>query len=130
MMNFFDITEIEGILKHIVRENRVSDKVYISRPTANPDGNQDFVVAKVMGRVTDRGAYGECTCSFHLFAKDVSGEKNQAKLSVMQRRLYEAFPVERDGLVFSDAPTVMADTTDNIGYHVRIININTLIKVS
>ena len=89
-MNVFDLTAINDTLKEAVRSTGASKNVYSSRPKANVKTADDFIVAKVSGQVTDRGAIGSCVCSFSLFAKDLQGGfANEKKLSIMQRKLTE-----------------------------------------
>lgn len=131
-MNFFDTTAIEDTMKVLIRDGGVSAKVYTSRPTATTESLSDFVVVKISGNIRDRAAYGECVIAVHLFAKDISNVKNGKKLSVMQEKLYAVLEsnLEANGLVLSDNPTVVADVSDGLGFHARMINIQTIIKSS
>ena len=81
MINDFDITTIEDEVMAIVRNLGVSKKVYPNRPKA-ADPATDFVVVGVDG-LEDYSAYGECTVSIDLFAKDIDSVKNRKKLSFL-----------------------------------------------
>jgi hypothetical protein len=129
MINEFDQTTIEDELRLIATTLSVSDKVYTSRPSSTTSTNNDFVVAKVSGKIIDNKAYGECVCSFHLFAKDIAGFKNGKKLSVMYKKLSSGLPQWQGKLLFEDKPIILSDMPDDYGYHVRIINIKTIIKI-
>lgn len=129
MTNEFDQTSIENELKQIATTLSVSTKVWTSRPSSTTTTNDDFVVAKVSGRIVDYGTYGQCTCGFHLFAKDISGFKNTKKLSSMYKKLSAGLPQWQGKLLFEGTPTIICDMPDDYGYHVRIINIKTIIKI-
>lgn len=130
-MNVFDLTAIEKELQEAVRATGASGTVYTSRPNAVPGTMDDFIVAKVSGQVTDRGAIGSCICSVSLFAKDLQGGfKNGTRLSLMQRRLTEGLALSTGSLMFSDTPRIVADAPDGYGYTARIINIDTTIKTT
>lgn len=129
MINEFDQTTIEDELRLIATTLSISDKVYTSRPSSTTSTNNDFIVVKVSGKIIDNKAYGECVCSFHLFAKDISGFKNGKKLSIMYKKLSAGLPQWRGKLLFEDKPIILSDMPDDYGYHVRIINIKTIIKI-
>lgn len=128
MMNDFDITAIENEVMDIIRSIGVSAKVYPNRPKAAEPAS-DFVVVMVSGSVQDRAALGECTVGVHLFAKDLNKVKNGKKLSFMYGRLLSGMPVESGRYIFDTEPTVLGDTPDDFGYHVRIIQFKTIIKI-
>lgn len=126
MTNDFDITMIEDAVIEIVRNLAVSKKVYPNRPKAT-DSASDFVVVGVDG-VDDRAAYGECTVSIDLFAKDIDNVKNRKKLSVMYQKLRKGFPASAGRLLFDTEWNILGDTPDDFGFHARMIRINTTIK--
>lgn len=126
MINDFDITTIEDEVMDIVRNLGVSKKVYPNRPKA-ADPATDFVVIGVDG-VDDRAAYGECTVSIDLFAKDVDSVKNRKKLSVMYQKLRAGFPASAGRLLFDTEWNILGDTPDDFGFHARMIRIQTTIK--
>ncbi len=128
-MNKFDITAIEEAVQTMLRNASVSDKIYTSRPSASTTTANDFVVAKVVGNLEDVACYGRCTISVALFAKDVNGQKNAKKLSVMYGKMIDGFQVENGSAVLDGNPTVLGDTPDDYGYHARMINIKTTIKI-
>ena len=127
MTNDFDITTIEDAVIEIVRNLGVSKKVYPNRPKAT-DSATDFVVVGVDG-VDDRAAYGECTVSIDLFAKDIDYVKNRKKLSVMYQKLRKGFPASSGRLLFDTEWNILGDTPDDFGFHARMIRIQTTIKV-
>jgi hypothetical protein len=126
MINNFDITAIEDEVRAIVRNLKVSDKVYANRPKAT-ESSSDFVVVKVSD-ITDMAAYGECVTEIDLFAKDASGFKNGKKLSMMYQKLVKGFPASAGRLIFDTEPNVLGDTPDDYGFHARLIRINTIVK--
>lgn len=126
MINDFDITTIEDEVMAIVRNLGVSKKVYPNRPKA-ADPATDFVVVGVDG-LEDYSAYGECTVSIDLFAKDIDSVKNRKKLSVMYQKLRSGFPASAGRLIFEEEWNILGDTPDDFGFHARIIRINTTIK--
>lgn len=126
MINNFDITAIEDEVRAIVRNLKVSDKVYANRPKA-ADPSSDFVVVKVSD-ITDMAAYGECIVSIDLFAKDASGFKNGKKLSLMYQKLVNGLPASVGKLIFDTEPNVLGDTPDDYGFHARLIRIKTIVK--
>lgn len=129
-MNDFDITDIETRVKEIVRDElKVSDTVYNNRPKSANIGGNDFCVVKVTGAVEDLSTYGVCTVYIHLFAKDVSNQKNGKKLSVMYKKLIAGFPYDDGRYIFDGAPTVLGDAADDYGFHARIIQLKTIIKI-
>ena len=129
-MNDFDITDIETRLKEILRDKlQVSKVVFNNRPKSADIKGNDFIVVNVAGSVQDKAAYGECTVYVHLFAKDVANQKNGKKLSVMYKKLIAGLPAADDRYIFDETPIVLGDTSDNYGFHARIIQIHTIIKV-
>lgn len=129
-MNDFDITDIETRLKVIVRDELgVSAKVFNNRPKSADIGGNDFCVVKVSGSVRDLAAYGECTVNVQLFAKDISHQKNGKKLSVMYKKLVSGLPYEDERYLFDETPIIVGDTADDYGFHVRILQMHTIIKV-
>lgn len=127
MMNDFDITMIEDEVKGILRNLKVSDKVYSNRPKA-AESSSDFVVALVSGEVRDMEAYGECMVSIYLFAKDNNGIKNGKKLSTMYQKIRKGFPASSGRLLFEISPLQSSDIPDDFGFHRRLIRIQTTIK--
>lgn len=125
-MNEFDITEIEDAVMDIIRSLGVSKKVYPNRPKS-AETAADFVVVRAEG-VDDLAAYGECTVSVDLFAKDIDYVKNRKKLSVMYKRLREGFPSSSGRLLFEPEWNILGDTPDDFGFHARMIRIQTTIK--
>lgn len=126
MINDFDITTIEDAVIEIVRNLGVSKKVYPNRPKA-ADSSTDFVVVGVDG-VDDLAAYGECTVSIDLFAKDIDYVKNRKKLSVMYQKLRKGFPASSGRMLFDTEWNILGDTPDDFGFHARMIRIQTTIK--
>lgn len=129
-MNDFDITDIETRLKEILRDEiKVSASVYNNRPKSADIGGNDFCVVKVSGTVVDHDAYGTCTIAIHLFAKDISNQKNGKKLSVMYKKLVKGLPYDDGRYLLDDTPKTIGDTADDYGFHVRILQLQTIIKV-
>ena len=126
MTNDYDINMIEDEVMGIVRNLGVTKKVYPNRPKAT-ESAADFVVIGVDG-VDDRAAYGECTVSVDLFAKDIDHIKNRKKLSLMYQRLRQGFPASSGRLIFDTEWNILGDTPDDFGFHARMIRINTTIK--
>lgn len=126
MINNFDITAIEDEVRAIVRNLKVSDKVYANRPKAT-ESSSDFVVVKVSD-IADLAAYGECVVSIDLFAKDASGFKNGKKLSLMYQKLVNGLPASSGRLIFDTEPNILGDTPDDYGFHARLIRIKTIVK--
>lgn len=126
-MNDFDITMIEDEVKGILRNLKVSDKVYSNRPKA-AESSSDFVVALVSGEVRDMETYGECMVSIYLFAKDNNGIKNGKKLSAMYQKIRKSFPASSGRLLFEISPLQSSDMPDDFGFHRRLIRIQTTIK--
>lgn len=126
MINDFDITAIEDEVRAIVRNLKVSDKVYANRPKA-AESSSDFVVVKVSD-IADLAAYGECVVSIDLFAKDASGFKNGKKLSLMYQKLVNGLPASSGRLIFDTEPNILGDTPDDYGFHARLIRIKTIVK--
>lgn len=126
--NYFDQTEVEQTIGEAVKKMGISKNVFIgSRPKSVTEGMSDFVVVKMYGSINDLYAYGRTVSSIHLFARDVQTQKNGKKLSLMQHKLYSQLSNGIGKLILGDA-TVMADTSDGVGFHARIINFSTTIK--
>ena len=127
-MNNFDQTQIETAIADVIRGLGVSDHVFNNRPRSSDKDLQDFVVCKVLGSIRDLGAFGMCTVSAHLFARDVANMKNGKKLSVMQEKLKGGVSSEIDGMVLDfKGIEPVGDTSDKNGYHVRIIQLKQVI---
>ena len=126
MTNNFDISEIRKTVMGILKSLGVSKKIYPNRPKAAETSN-DFVVVNV-DSIEDMAAYGECVVNISLFAKDIDFVLNDAKLSLMYRKIAEGFPSSEGRLLFDTEPNVLGDTPDDYGYHARIIRIKTTIK--
>ena len=130
-MNDFDITDIEVRLKEIVRDElKVSATVFNNRPKSADISGNDFCVVKVSGSVVDHAAYGECTVGIHLFAKDISNQKNGKKLSVMYKKLVAGLPYDDGRYLFDETPRLIGDTADDYGFHARILQMHTIIKIN
>lgn len=130
MRNNFDPTRIEDTVIEAVKGLGVSANVFDDRPRSSTLDLTDFVVCKVTGSVSDQLTYGQCTVSVHLFARDVRNMKNKEKLSIMQRKVAEGLPLSLAGMIVRGNPQVIGDTSDNSGYHVRIINYRVTLKVT
>ena len=130
-MNDFDITDIETRMKTILRDDlAVSAKVFNNRPKSSDGTGNDFVVVKVSGAVRDEAAYGECMVYIHLFAKDLANQKNGKKLSAMYKKIADGIPPSDGRYIFDETPKVLGDVPDDYGFHARIIQLHTIIKVS
>lgn len=130
-MNDFDITEIEDWIIAYVRDVlKVSAAVFNDRPKAIDKSINDFVVARVSGRVTDVSAYGRCNVVFNLFARDISNRKNSKKLSVMYKKLISGFPLEEGRYIVSGIPVLVGDVGDDFGFHDRVLQVKIIIKTS
>lgn len=127
MLNDFDITDIETLVANAVRTLGVSANVWNNRPKATLDTIADFVVVRVSGGVSDLAAFGDCTVSVQLFARDIKEMKNSRKLSVMQKKLL-SMPLWIERLLIDGHPRIVGDTADDFGFHARIINFNVTIK--
>lgn len=131
MINNFDSTVIEEAIADVLRNANVSKNVFYNRPRSSTDDLSDFVVCKVTGDINDRFAFGQCTLSIHLFARDVNNMKNRKKLSVMQGKCLNAVPRIIDDTIITDGtPRIIGDTEDGNGYHARIINYKVTVKAT
>lgn len=128
MPNNFDQSAIEDSIGEVLRTIGVSKNVYSNRPRSISADLKDFVVCKVVGSIDDLRAFGSCTLSVSLFAKDVSNVKNRKKLSVMQEKVTQGMPRSYDGLLIDDVPKILGDSADKDGYHARIIHYSLIIK--
>ena len=130
-MNIFDQTEIETAVAQFLRNGNVSKNVYHNRPRSSTTDLTDFAVCKVTGSIDDRFAFGKCTLSIHLFARNIQNMKNGKKLSVMQNRTIAAVPrIIDDKIIIDGTPRIIGDTDDGNGYHARIINYKVTIKAT
>lgn len=129
-MNDFDITDIENVLKGVVRSAGVSQTVYTNRPKATASAKDDFVVVSVVGRVDDVSAYGQCKVFIYLFARDVQAVKNGAKLSKMYQALRAGIPGFEGRYEFDRRPSVIGDSPDDYGYHARVVELYVTIKTN
>lgn len=120
----YDLTKIEEAVQAAVKGLGVSKKVYCNRPKAVPDSEADFVVVSVSGSLQDYNAYGECSVSISLFAKDVENIKNGKKLSAMQRKLIDGLAGTYGDVMLGKHPRVLGDTMDKFGFHARVILFN------
>lgn len=128
-MNVFNASVVEAELKALIIASGATETVYPNRPKSAPTKN-DFAVARVTGAIEDMHTYGECVVEITLFAKDTANVKNSAKLTYMYERLVEGFYLETDDLIFESTPTILADVADDYGYHARILNVKTILKVT
>lgn len=128
MANVFDNSAIEEAVGEVLRDAGVSKNVYYNRPSSVKSDLSDFVVCRVVGNVQDLRTHGECTLSVRLFALDAQNFKNRKKLSSMQKKTVESMPRSVENLLIDDTPTVLGDTPDGYGYHVRIINYSLILK--
>lgn len=127
-MNNFDQTEFETLVGDALYGLGVSKNVFANRPVSLAKDLADFVVCRISGRVTDLAAFGECTLSVSLFAKDLSNMKNGKKLSVMQTKVIEGLPRSIGPLIIDNTPNILGDAPDGNGYHARVINYSLIIK--
>lgn len=128
-MNVFDTTELEDTVVEIIRKIGFSKTIYTARPKAVPTQHLDYVVVNVSGSVVDHTTYGTCTVKIDLFAKDANHIKNGKKLSYMYKSLMENFPASSGKYEFTTEPVLLGDVADDFGYHARLINWKTIIKV-
>lgn len=126
----YDITTAEEELRGVLREMNLSTNVFLNRPRAIADFVTNFVVVKITGEIEDRAAYGVCTVSISLFAKDVEEKKNDKKLSHMYKKLVQHMPATvGNTILITTKPTILGDTPDTFGFHSRVILFNrTIIK--
>jgi len=129
-MNNFDQTEIEATIAQVLRDAGVSKNVYYNRPRSSTSDLTDFVVCKVSGGIDDRFAFGQCTVSINLFARNIKNMKNSKKLSVMQGKVLAAVPRSIENIITDGTPRIIGDTDDGNGYHARIINYKVTIKAT
>ena len=130
MINNFDQTAIEDAVVEVLQAANVSRHVFHNRPRSETTDLTDFIVCKVTGSINDRFAFGQCTLSVHLFARNVQNEKNAKKLSVMQGKVLPAIPRSVGNLIIDGTPTIVGDADDGNGYHARIINYKVTIKAT
>ena len=57
-------------------------------------------------------------------------QKNGKKLSVMYKKLVAGLPFDDGRYLFDETPKVLGDTADDYGFHARVIQLNTIIKVN
>lgn len=129
MPNNFDISAIERAVGDAIRAIGVSSKVFYNRPRSSTLNLKDFVVVKVTGGIDDQLALGRFTLSVQLFALDVANMKNDKKLSVMQSDLIGGLPHSIDRMLIDGTPNIIGDVSDGLGYHSRLINYSTIIKI-
>lgn len=128
-MNDFDITDIENAVADALRKLSVSPHVWNNRPKSVADDIDDYIVVKVTGGISDKAAYGQCRVAVSLFARDVMEMKNSARLSAMQKALY-GIPLWIDKYLLDGHPRYVGDTSDDFGFHARIITYRLFIKVT
>ncbi len=126
-MNNFDITDIEKTFTDAVRALGISENIWNNRPRALDESVNDFVVVRVVGGVNDKCAFGECRVLVHLYARDIREMKNAKKLSVMQHKILN-LPLWLDDLLINGNPRIVGDSSDDFGFHLRIINFHVTIK--
>lgn len=129
MINNFDITKIEDDFIGLVRGLKITDKIYTDRRKA-ADTADDFIVVRITGGIHDYATFGECTLSVRLFARDIANATNAKKLSYMQTKLLEGLQLGYKNYLYDECPNVLGDTSDDLGFHARIINIKTTIKIA
>lgn len=135
--NNFSPTLIESSIKAILEQGQVSPIIYPNRPKAASVQSESFVVASIRGNLEDMQAYGACTLLIGLYAKDAQSVKNNKKLGILQAKVMEWLPMSAEvydgnNLIASyeidNAPYVFGDSSDDYGYHARIIEFEILIK--
>lgn len=129
-MNVFDTSALEETLKKIIREIGVGGAVYNNRPKSTPESVTDFVVVSASGNISDMGCYASCRVYIMLYAKDLEHVKNSKRLSVMYQKLVSKFPASYGDYEFETTPTIVSDAPDDYGYHARVLQFKTIIKVS
>lgn len=128
-MNDFDITDIEDSVIEAIRGLSATSHVWHNRPKAVADDIDDFIVVKVSGGISDKAAFGQCRIAISLFARDIREMKNSARLSVMQKALYD-LPLWIDKYLIDGHPRIVGDTADDFGFHARIITYRLFIKAT
>lgn len=129
MTENFDQSMIEAKLVEIIKGAGISENIFSGqRPETVDEKMNDFVVAKVTGRIYDMQAYGDTVCSIDLYARNIRGLKNGKRLSAMYKKLNNILPLTDDFLMLGQA-TNLADASDGFGFTVRMINIKTIIKI-
>lgn len=129
MTENLDQSMIEAKLVEIIKGAGISENIFSGqRPETVDEKMNDFVVAKVTGRIYDMQAYGDTVCSIDLYARNIRGLKNGKRLSAMYKKLNNILPLTDDFLMLGQA-TSLADASDGFGFTVRMINIKTIIKI-
>lgn len=130
MTNVFDIQSIEQALSDALKTGKVAGKVFKGqRPNLKESSMPDFAVVSVVTGITDLRALGNCMCRIELFAKNLSnGEKNSTKLSLMYKSLTDILPIVHEKYIFDNHPAVIPLGSDDYGYNVIAIQLNTHIK--
>ena len=135
--NNFSPTLLESAIRAILVQGEVSSVIYPNRPKAASVQSESFVVASIRGNLEDMQAYGTCTLLIGLYAKDAQSVKNGKRLGILQDKLMDWLPMSADvydgnNLIASyeidNAPYVFGDSSDDYGYHARIIEFEILIK--
>lgn len=127
--DYINISAIETHLDKVIRKH-ISKSCYAGTlPSTLKEGVMEYVVIDVVG-VNDRHALGEATVNILLYAHPVSGMKNVATLSKLEKKFSyalrndlfdsEHYQVKRETMYPS--PTDY-DTTYNMHYIVKAIHL-------
>lgn len=128
-MNDFDITQLEQTIGDAIKQTGAAQVVYHDRPKSTQTKHDSFIVCAVLDEVEDFAAYGMCTLEVSLFARDVAGLKNDTMLGIMYRRVISNLPASVGKYVIDRHPKVIADLSDDYGFHARVIEFQIIIKV-
>lgn len=136
--NNFSPSLVESAVKAILLQGEVCNTIFPNRPKASPEPSSEFLVVSLRGNLEDMQAYGTCTLLVGLYAKDAQSVKNNKKLGILQDKVMDWLPMSADvyngdsriaSYEIDNTPYVFGDSSDDYGYHARIIEFEILIKV-
>lgn len=128
----YDIAKIEKALYDALRLSGVlhNSQIFMgTRPKVDIPSDKDaFIVVSVPSDVIDMNAFGRFIARIDIYARDKNGLKNVTRLSELHDKVFDLLPIITNKYSF-DLMGELGDS-DSLGYHVTLINLYAIAKIT
>jgi len=128
----YDIAKIEKALYDALRLSGIlhNSQIFMgTRPKVDIPSDKDaFIVVSVPSDVIDMNAFGRFIARIDIYARDKNGLKNVTRLSELHDKVFDLLPIITNKYSF-DLMGELGDS-DSLGYHVTLINLYAIAKIT
>lgn len=128
----YDIAKIEKELYDALRLSGVlhNSQIFMgTRPKVDIPSDKDaFLVVSVPSDVVDMNAFGRFIARIDIYARDKNNLKNVTRLSELHDKVFDLLPIITNKYSF-DLMGELGDS-DSLGYHVTLINLYAIAKIT